>query len=146
MNDLAESLESSAIESSPIERLAQLARAYVDWAQRNPGAFRVAFSEELWDKGSLPALRAASDRASRPVLEAAAEHLRAASRIEDDPRLAVALWSQVHGLSVLALDGQLSQGGLKRHEPRAAGLDVDAENAVRALVAGWSRVDRRAER
>ena len=144
MEDLAAALEGAVAADSPSSsgglpaaRIGSLARRYVTWALDDPAAFRVAFSEELWDKSDLPALRAASDRASAPLLNAVMEHVDADSIDEVVRPLAVAIWAQVHGLSMLAVDRQLTQGELRSGDDPLAKVPEDAARAVAALLAGW---------
>lgn len=137
MHRLAAVLEEAVEQRSPLERFPALARAYVSWAVSNPGAFRVAFSEELWDKRSFPALREASDRASGPVLAAAADYLGASGSEAEWRQLAIAAWAQVHGFAVLVLDRQLTQGELSVGDGEASAHLECAATALRVLAVGW---------
>ncbi len=136
MNRLAKVLEETTPSDPPLDRFRVLVAAYLSWAISNPGVFRVAFSEELWDKESLPRLRDASDRASRPVLDAAADHLGPSAAEGESRRLALAAWAQTHGFAVLALDRQLTQGELSVADQLPALLDLAAD-AVGVLARAW---------
>jgi AcrR family transcriptional regulator len=131
MNRLADRLEAAVASPEPdIHRMKALAGAYLEWADQDPGSFRLAFCQELWDKRPYPALRAASDRASRPVLELA-------SSITSDPdearRLAVAVWAQTHGMTELWVARQLSQGKLSLPGDSSASARRALEEAVGRL-------------
>ena len=81
-------------------RLNAMGRAYVRFALANPNLFRLMFSPELKRSGR-PNLRMAAD--------AAFAMLREATAAQADGRIAaLKAWSQVHGLAVLLLDGQIA--------------------------------------
>ena len=136
---LAEALEKAAKTRTPCGVIEALAVAYVRWGLAEPESLRLAFASELWDKEDLPELRAAADRASRPLLEAVA----ALNSIEAGQRrrLAVAIWSQVHGVAILAGDAQLSQGELRLDGTSPERVLEAVVPAVRALISGWSPHD-----
>ena len=86
---------------TPEQKLGAMGQAYVRFALDNPNLFRLMFSPEL-------------DRATRPVLGMAADAAFASLRAvtgalaEGDGRIAaLRAWTQVHGLAVLLLDGQI---------------------------------------
>ena len=82
------------------DRLNAMGRAYVRFALANPNLFRLMFSPELKRSGR-PNLRMAAD--------AAFATLREATAAQADGRIAaLKAWSQVHGLAVLLLDGQIA--------------------------------------
>ena len=132
MDRLAFMLEQAARAHSDVPtRMRALARAYLAWAAGDPGAFRLAFCQELWDKGPYPALRAASDRASRPVAEAA-------DALAPDPeqarRLAVSVWAHAHGITALYVEHQLRQGALRLSEDSLdAALDLMGDGVERLV-------------
>ena len=95
----------AAGESPPARKLAVMGQAYVRFALDNPNLFRLMFSPEL-ERSARPALRMAAD--------AAFSSLRAVITApgEDDGRIAaLRAWTQVHGLAVLLLDGQIRLAG-----------------------------------
>lgn len=111
MDRLGVALERAAQEEDcSRSRIRALARGYLAWAASDPGAFRLAFCQELWDKEPYPALRAASDRASRPVLDAVAHLTADANRAR---RVAVSVWAHTHGMTDLYVEQQLKQGELR---------------------------------
>ncbi|MDH3222112.1 MAG: TetR/AcrR family transcriptional regulator [Gemmatimonadota bacterium] len=136
MNRLAAVLEEATHGDPPLQRFRSLVAAYLSWAFSNPGVFHLAFSQELWDKETLPRLREASDRASRPVLDAAADHLGPSAAEGEARRLAVAAWALAHGFAVLALNRQLTQGELSVAGQVPALVDL-AGDAVCVLAGGW---------
>jgi len=136
---LAEALEAARRSVAPATGVEALASAYVRWALAQREALRLAFAAELWDKEDLPELRAAADRASRPLLEAvgaldSVDH-------EQERSLAVAIWAQVHGMAVLAGDAQLRQGELRLDGAGTESVVAAVVPAVRALVSSWSKGD-----
>jgi len=86
----------------------QMGRAYVRFAAANPSHYRVMFGDfrDLCEKD--PALQADAAAAFQ-VLVDAIRSLQAAGEIRaDDPlQLAHFIWSVVHGVASLAIDGQL---------------------------------------
>jgi AcrR family transcriptional regulator len=85
----------------------QVAIAYVRFAQENPAEYRIMFGPELARQDDLPDLQATS----RAVLDFVAQGiaaLQAAGLIGpgDAGAMAVAVWSMLHGLVMLSLDGQ----------------------------------------
>lgn len=121
-------------EVGPREAIIAIASAYVGWAMDNPSLFRVAFSEELWDKTPYPELRAASDRASGPVLR----QVRALTPQDSDltRELSVLIWCQAHGTAALAVNRQLAQGGLHVHGGNDGAVAAAAQG-VTTILAGW---------
>ena len=132
MNRLARALENAADSvDSDEERVQAIARAYLAWAARDPGAFRLAFCQELWDKTPYPDLRAASDRASRPVLDATSE---ISATPEAARRTAVSVWAHAHGMTELFLERQLTQGDLRLPEDSiTAAADLLAEGVAQLI-------------
>lgn len=133
---LAGALEEAKVSAGQAGEIEALAEAYVRWALAEPEALRLAFAAELWNKQDLPALRAAADRASQPLVDAVS------AVVPDDPErmrsLAVAIWAQVHGMAVLACDRQLSQGELRVDGSTAEAVVAASLPAIRALVGGWA--------
>lgn len=131
MNRLADRLEEAITLSDPdAPPMEALARAYLEWAHQDPGSFRLAFCQELWDKRPYPALRTASDRASMPVLDEAS---RLATSPDHAREMAVAVWAQAHGMTELWVARQLTQGALSLPA-------VSLESAQRALAEAVGRL------
>jgi AcrR family transcriptional regulator len=103
---LAVNSEISSLPLSPVERVRMMLRAYVDFALRNPNAYRLIFCSPSTDG---PAHKAATshelgtecaERFSGVVREIAAEgRLRAG----DPQTVTRALWAACHGLATLMI-------------------------------------------
>lgn len=123
-----------------VRDLAALGAAYVSNALDNPALYRAMFdaAAELDDPD-------AADRSFR-VLVAAAERARSEGRLAvtcDPETLALRLWANGHGLTILVLTGVLPQQALDENVPGAtAALIIDAGDDPRrcraSVAAGWS--------
>jgi len=78
--------------------------AYIEFANRNPGLFRLMFGPLLAERAKYPALQAASLRVEGLLLRGVAD---LDQRTLDDNLAAMAAWGVVHGLSHLIVDGFL---------------------------------------
>lgn len=99
--------------ATPDERLRASGLAYIAFAQTEPGLYRLMFSR-LDRAAAHAALQTHSRDALAVLLEAAAAQL---SLPPEDDRVrvaAAACWSLVHGLSALAMGGQLDVFGMDR--------------------------------
>lgn len=109
-----------------LDDLADLAVAYVRFALRRPGMFRVMFAEGC-DRDNPDRVQA---------VEAIQAYLRAAvdSVISTDApdALATGTWALVHGLAFLFLDGKLDPLGGGNDD--RVGSDDAVESTVRAVV------------
>ena len=121
-------------------RLRVLGAAYVHFALREPGLFRIGFSstahKEPMEAGGEPP---GADPYS--LLGGALDELVATGAMpaENRPGAETACWSAVHGFSTLHLDGPLA------HDPPAqveADLDLLLRAVERALTAPDPEVDR----
>jgi AcrR family transcriptional regulator len=85
----------------------QVAVAYVEFALAHPAEYRIMFGPELANHDDLPELRDASHATLGFVAQGIAG-LQAAGIVgKGDPAvMAAALWSMLHGLVMLSLDGQ----------------------------------------
>lgn len=109
----------------------QVAVSYVQFGLANPAEYRVMFGPEVADTHDLPSLR----ETSRGVLggvAAAVSHLQKANLIgPGDPwMIAITLWSTLHGLVILVLDGQT--------EGIAPNSDALVEEATRIMMFGMA--------
>jgi AcrR family transcriptional regulator len=122
MRRLARELEKVEAKEAvdPAERICRIAAAYVDFAMRNPAAFRLMFAPEVAHKEGFPELRMASDEAAAPLLRALAVWRGSPGHLDEEElrELAVSIWLLVHGLSELALNAQLDEGELRISSPR----------------------------
>jgi AcrR family transcriptional regulator len=120
-------------------KLEAIGRAYIDFARTEPGWFRTAFSSaprRHSDGGSAaePPKVVVADTESVPrpydLLRAALDELLDAGALTADRRIGAeyAVWSAVHGLSSLFVDGPL------RDLP-----EPDAEHATRTVLAAVCR-------
>jgi AcrR family transcriptional regulator len=112
--DLVDAWEADGRRREGFERMG---RAYVSFAAANPSHYRVMFGAfgDLCEKD--PALQADAAAAFQ-VLVDAIQGLQTGGKIRgDDPRqLAYFIWSAVHGIASLAIDGQLGPGPKVRDE------------------------------
>ena len=99
-----------AVQSAPgTQGFKAVAVAYVRFGHEHPAEYRIMFGPELGHQDDLPELQATS----RAVLEFVAEGVRglqAAGLVVpgDAGMIAAALWSMLHGLVMLSLDGQIA--------------------------------------
>jgi hypothetical protein len=100
--------------------LISIGRAYVRWAVDHPDHYRVMFGADN-DKAQHPSLAVAAGQAFGDLLDVitlcqAAGKLRG----QEPGQVAGPLWSLVHGIASLAIDGEL----------RNVGIDQDPEDMV----------------
>mgnify|MGYP001765950760 CR=1 FL=1 len=86
--------------------------AYLDFAERHPGAYRVMFLAELCDAVRHPALVEAAERALASLVAIVATGQADGAFRADRPAATItaAVWAAVHGHAVLLLDGQIRDG------------------------------------
>jgi len=145
-DDLATAMEAgvAAAQEEGRNRLAAIARAYVETALANPGRFRVVFGQRGMDRQDT-AFRMAATRAfgilvrevrlssGQPPLHSLEQKPEAYTLDPDLPEVLLA-WSAVHGFSTLLIDGALDflagEGGrqalLDRHAGRLFALLASA--------------------
>lgn len=90
-------------------RIRAIARAYVDYAHENPGRYRMAYEHHL-PEGELAPRELIRDRVAR-VYELTQDALRPfmpSAPDADVATAAAALWSGVHGMTILALSNRLN--------------------------------------
>ena len=78
--------------------------AYVEFALRHPGVFRVMFRPDVCDPERFPEVVQAGDRARRELARLAKAVMGDGAQVEAE----VLIWSGVHGLASLLLDGPLA--------------------------------------
>jgi AcrR family transcriptional regulator len=105
----------------PTARLIGIGRAYVRWAVAHPDHYRVMFGADT-DKSAHPSLAVAAGQAFDNLLDAITRCQEAGMMGGQTPPLRIAgpLWSLVHGVASLAIDGEL----------RNVGIDQDPEDMV----------------
>ncbi len=118
----------------PLASLTRAGLAYVDFAERHPGAHRVMFLPELCDKDRHPALAEAAARSFAALAELVAGAQAAGVLRADRPaaELAATIWAGVHGHALLLLDGQIRDRG----RGPAGAPPADRDFLVATLVAG----------
>jgi AcrR family transcriptional regulator len=86
--------------------------AYLDFAERHPGAYRVMFLPELCDAARHPAPAEAAGCAFSALVDLVEAGRADGSLRADRPAetLAAAIWAAVHGHAALHLDGQIREG------------------------------------
>jgi hypothetical protein len=83
--------------------------AYVSFALKNPALYRLMFGANLSPRARCPGLVAAgSETFERCVAASGAKAEARAGECEEAPPAAVALWSIVHGLATLVIDGLIA--------------------------------------
>lgn len=80
-------------------------RAYIDFALRNPGVFRIMFRPETCDPTRFPAVQAAGQAAQATLIEL----VSMVHGTQTSPALCMVYWAHVHGMASLLLDGSLGQ-------------------------------------
>ncbi|MEM6106974.1 TetR/AcrR family transcriptional regulator [Mycobacterium sp. 050272] len=108
------------VASGPTDRLVEIGRAYVRWAIGHPDQYRVMFGADT-DKTRHPNLAVAAGQAFGVLLDAIAGCQAAGLLRGRAPReVAGPLWSLVHGIASLAIEGEL----------RNVEIDQDPEDMV----------------
>ena len=99
-------------EGDPLGRFRALGHAYVGFATAHPALYRVMFGQAAADRSAYPSLGAAAEETFGLLVAAIRDCQRAGLVRPGDPEeLALAAWSASHGLSSLAVDGQLAVMG-----------------------------------
>ncbi len=95
-------------ENDPAQQLLETAWAYVRFAINDPDQFKIMFSSVLEKEKEYPDLVEMSQKAFRQVVEIVASSQEAGVLREGPGELtAVIVWSAVHGLIALSLEGQI---------------------------------------
>lgn len=90
-----------------------MGRAYVRFARENPSYYRVMFGGFIDKVECDPGLAEEAGSAFAVLVGAIAElQGKSAVRPGDSQALAVFVWASVHGLALLAIDGQLARPGV----------------------------------
>lgn len=133
LDRLAEAMTTAAVASDddPIERLAAIGVAYVEFSQGQPGYFEIIFRRDLVDVAS-EGYQAAAQGAIDVLVSAVVACTDAGwGRAEDVTVLTLTSWASVHGVAALAAHGSLD--GLM------PGRDADelAVDVTRALATAF---------
>jgi AcrR family transcriptional regulator len=103
-------------DGDPLRQLSAGARAYVEFALGDPERYKITFSGVLEKEKNHPEFVEASQRAFSRVVSLVQDCQAAGILRPGTPDLlAVTLWSQLHGLVSLLLEGQISHTVLDRH-------------------------------
>jgi AcrR family transcriptional regulator len=96
--------------TAPLDRLRVAVEAYVLFAVEHPAAFRVMYAPYATVSENAPDLVRVRAEGHAGMLEAIREAQKAGALREGDPmQLALTLWSTMHGLAVLLIEGQLGR-------------------------------------
>ncbi len=98
--------------ASALDALIDLGRTYVAFALENPELYRLMFGSELIHQPRPASMQAAATQAFS-MLPATVARCQAQGLVRSGSSQAIAsmLWSMMHGLSSLLIDGQLQTGG-----------------------------------
>lgn len=108
-------------------------RAYIAFARANPGHYRVMFGGFIDKAACDPELAQEASGAFRALLDALVELQQQGLVRDGDPeQLALFAWATVHGVAMLAIDGQLARPGVD--------IDAVARGTVERI---WDGVARR---
>ncbi|WP_036468184.1 TetR/AcrR family transcriptional regulator [Mycobacterium genavense] len=101
--------------AGPRDKLIAIGRAYVRWAVGHPNQYRVMFGADT-DKAQHPSLAVAAGQAFGTLLDTIAGCQAAGLLRGRQPReVAGPLWSLVHGVASLAIEGELRNVGIDQH-------------------------------
>lgn len=100
----------------PLQRHLTLGRAYLRFAQHHPATLRAMFSPEVSDCPTAELEQSANGAFSLLTANLAAGQAAGLFKAESPVLLGLAVWSQLHGLAVLLLDGHV-QATLKAAAP-----------------------------
>ncbi|MEM9633282.1 MAG: TetR/AcrR family transcriptional regulator [Pseudomonadota bacterium] len=89
-----------------VDSIAAIGRAYVDFAIREPHTFRLMFSTKE-HSGRIEELKTVGRSSYGVLLREVAQYLGEPDINETVIRCSFPLWTQVHGLSFLSIDGKL---------------------------------------
>jgi AcrR family transcriptional regulator len=104
------SLVVDAYPNKPAKQLTEGAKAYLHFAQEHPDQFRIMFSGVIESEKDHPDYVEMSIKSYQRVIRIVeACQAQGVLRSESAEALGVALWSVVHGLTMLLIEGQLSQ-------------------------------------
>ena len=111
--------------ATPGQAVARLGVAYVEFATAHSALFRAMFHSATAERATPDPVEAAAG-ATLDVLVSAVERAQEAGEIRKGParELALGAWSLVHGLAVLAVDGQLAHRGFSSEDPSTLAREI----------------------
>lgn len=121
--------------SAPRARLVALGAAYVRCARDRPAHFHLMFGREIASSHGFREVRDSAQACFSALIREVADAQRTGALRGRDPRgPALALWSALHGLASLHVEGLLERQGLAASGPR--GAESLARGVVLSLLAG----------
>jgi AcrR family transcriptional regulator len=91
-----------------------MGEAYVRFAVDNPSHYRVMFGASILGTAADPDLEREGAAAFQALVDAIVEQQRDELIVNDEPlELSLFIWSLVHGVAMLAIDGRLSHTGVE---------------------------------
>lgn len=99
----------SSYPNDPLRQLQEIAWSYVQFAMNNKDTFKIMFSGILEKEKNYPAFVKISHQAFRRVVDVvqACQEI-GILRVASPEMMAVSVWAQVHGITSLMLEGQIS--------------------------------------
>ncbi|MFQ5512275.1 MAG: WHG domain-containing protein [Candidatus Krumholzibacteriia bacterium] len=93
---------------SSVERFRRMGEAYVRFALENPAHYRLMYGKEALARRDVPELREAGDALLALLVGVVQAHQHSGGIKRRDPLTqAYVMWSAVHGLASLLVDGQI---------------------------------------
>ena len=117
---------------SPTRRLEAVGNAYIEFALKRPGYFKIMFRSELVEMDRFDELRARAD-AAFALLTSIVEPTARSRGAKDPLVLSVAAWSIAHGLATLVLEGKLAHRFGKSRSAQRAGAAAVLKTFVELL-------------
>ena len=106
--------EAADAATEPRGMVTGMGRAYVSWAVAHPDHYRVMFGADTI-KTEHPSLAVAADQAFNDLLDAISTCQEVGIMHGQEPlQIAGPLWSLVHGIASLAIDGELRNVGIQQ--------------------------------
>jgi AcrR family transcriptional regulator len=101
----------------PSALLLETARAYIQFAMNEPDRFKLMFSSVIEKEKDYPEFIAASQENFQQLVSVI-ETCQQAGLLKPGPSdlMAVSVWSSVHGMIMLILEGQVSHTVLDKHD------------------------------
>ena len=134
---LAESLKKSKLKkkNKPLDGFRNVMEAYVLYATQNPEYYRLMFAESIISQSSSADLNAAATQALNEALDVIKECQDAGLIKKTDPQsLTNVLWSMLHGVSMLLLDGQIGKSSSRGMHSRMETLGDTNKKSIRKFV------------
>jgi AcrR family transcriptional regulator len=105
---LADEMASIDPAAPVLMQIRALGRAYVGFAAKHPDRFRLMNRPELRSSDAVTDVQAAGAASEAPLIDAIAHGQRTGVFAQGDAEaLALAAWSMVHGLAMIAVDGPM---------------------------------------